>query len=177
MQVAWHKGWCTVTDSPTDDGFPAPPSTLLADDVVELRLLRVLGPQNASERPAHEQFLARVPEYRFAIHRLPDGLRIGRIHIRVTNDDQIVNTIGHSGYAVDVAHRGNGYAARAIKLIVGLAKHWEVLPIWILIEPGNIASRRSVEQAGFELVDVIDSPEELNLLGVGANVCRYRSAG
>lgn len=165
-----------MTTSPTTDDLPSPPSSLLSDDLIELRLLRVMGSKQASARPASEQFFAHVPEYRFAIHRSTDGLRVGRIHLRATNDEQIVRTIGHSGYAVDEAHRRHGYASRAVGLIVGLAKHWKVLPIWILIEPGNVASRRTVERAGFDLVDVIDSPEPLTSLGVDSKVCRYLRA-
>ena len=162
---------------PTTNGFPSPPSSLLTDNTIELRLLRVMGPQNASARPEHLRYLADVPEYRFAIHRLTDGLRVGRIHIRITNDEQVVHTIGHSGYAVDEAHRRNGYATRAVRLIVGLAEHWKVLPVWILIEPNNVASRRTVERVGFELIDVIDSSEAITSLGMGSKVCRYRNAG
>ena len=76
---------------------------------------------------------------------------------------------------MDEAHRRNGYATRAVKLIVGLAKYWNVLPLWILIEPDNIASRRTVERAGFQLVDIVESATELLALGIGHTVCRYRS--
>lgn len=162
---------------PTADDLTAPPAELLADDVIELHLLRVMGPHNAEERPPAARFLADVPECRFAIHRRADGLRVGRIHIRVTRDERIVHAIGHSGYAVDEAHRRNGYATRAIRLIVGLARHWDVLPLWVLIEPENAASRRAVERAGLALVDVVDSSPEIMALGTGPVVCRYRSAG
>jgi predicted acetyltransferase len=152
-----------------------PPPELLTDGVIELRVIRVLGPQNVVARPAAEMFLSRVPEYRFAIHRRTNGLRVGRIHIRVTTDERIVATIGHTGYEVDEAHRRCGYATRAVTLVVGLAKYWNVLPIWIFIEPENMASRRTVERAGLQLVDIVDSPPEIVKLGMGNKVCRYRS--
>lgn len=159
------------------EGIPEPPSSLLSDGVIELRLLRVIGPHSATNRSARTQFLAGVPEYRFAIHRLSDGLRVGRIHIRVTTDTDIVHVIGHSGYAVDEARCKNGYASRAVVLIVGLARFWQVLPLWILIEPENTASCRTVERAGFELVDVVNSSAELTSLGIGPKVCRYYFEG
>jgi predicted acetyltransferase len=158
---------------PSADDFPPPPPALLSDDAIELRLLRVMGPHNADARPANEQFLSAVPEYRFAIHRRSDGLRVGRIHIRATNDRRIVHSIGHSGYAVEEAHRRNGYATRAIRLIVGLARHWGISPFWVLVEPDNIASRRALEQAGLMLVDTIDSSNEIMALGTGPKMCRY----
>lgn len=157
--------------------FPSPPAALLADEVVELRLLRVMGPHNTDARPADAQFLSRVPEYRFAIHRRSDGLRVGRVHIRVTDDEEIARSVGHCGYAVDESHRRNGYATRAIRLVVGLARHWGVLPLWVLIEPENVASRRVVEGAGFTLMDVVDASPGAVALGIGCQVCRYSIAG
>jgi tagatose 1,6-diphosphate aldolase len=146
----------------------------LADDVVELRLIRVLGPHNPKDRPPEARFLSRAPEYRFAIHRRSDGLRVGRIHLRVTDDEPILRAVGHSGYAVDEPHRRLGYATRAVHLIVTFARHWNVSPIWILIEPDNIASRKTVERAGFHLVDVVNTSPEAIALGNGPKVCRYR---
>jgi predicted acetyltransferase len=145
------------------------------DDVIELRLIRVMDLHTASSRPANEQFLAHVPECRFAIHRLEDGNRVGRIHIRVTNDENFIRLVGHIGYAVDEKHRRNGFATRAIRLIRGLARYWDVAPLWVLIEPQNVPSLRAAEHAGFTLVDQVDASMELLGLGVGRKVCRYKT--
>ena len=152
----------------------APPP---ADDTIELRLLRVMGPHNVQARPQNERFLGRVREYRFAIHRRGDGLRVGRIHLRATRDEAIIRAAGHSGYAVDEEHRRNGYATCAIRLVVGLARYWELLPLWVLIEPHNAASRAAVERAGLALADIADSSPELMALGMGPTVCRYTTTG
>lgn len=115
-----------------------PPSDLLTDGIIELRLIRILEatePGDESVRPAELHFLARAPEYRFAIHRLSDGQRVGRIHLRITDDPTIIATLGHVGYAVDEAHRRNGCALRAVRLILGVARYFETAPLWILIEP------------------------------------------
>lgn len=114
-----------------------------------------------------------VPEYRFAIHRRSDGQRVGRIHIRRTRDETILRAVGHAGYAVEEAHRGRGYATRAIGRIVEVARYWELLPLWILIEPDNVASRRAVERAGLELIEEIDASQEAEGLEIGPRVCRY----
>ncbi len=124
-------------------------------------------------RPPEAQFLCRAPEHRFAIHRQIDGLRVGRIHFRVTGDETIVSAVGHTGYEVDVIHRRNGYAVRAIRLIIRLAREYNVVPLWVLIEPENIASRRAAERAGFQLVDTINTRPEAVILGIGPQVCRY----
>lgn len=162
---------------PGIESFPSPPAALLSDEAIELRLIRVIGPHNVEARPEAERFLSRVPEYRFAIHRRTDGLRVGRIHLRVTVDKEIAESVGHTGYAVDELHRRNGYATRALRLIVGLARQWNILPLWVLIEPENIASRRAAERAGFILLDVVDTSPAAAALGVGPMVYRYRIGG
>jgi predicted acetyltransferase len=150
-----------------------PPGVVLADDVIELRLLRVLAAGDADARPPEARFLAPALEYRFAIHRRTDGLRVGRIHLRITDDPLILRALGHAGYAVDKAHRRNGYAARAIRLVTGLAGVCGVAPLWVLIEPDNVASRKAVERARFDLLDVVDTLPEGTALGLGPRVCRY----
>jgi predicted acetyltransferase len=137
---------------------------VLADEVVELRLLRVLSCEDTALRPPEAQFLCRAPGHRFAIHRQSDGLRVGRIHLRVTNDETILRAVGHFGYAVDEAHRRNGYVVRAIQLILRLTRLYDLAPLWVLIEPGNVASRGAVERAGFQLVEVVNTqPDALAL--------------
>lgn len=145
----------------------------LSDDAVELRSLCVLRPGDLSARPPEAHFLSPALEYRFAIHRRTDDLRVGRIHLRLTNDPAILRAMGHAGYALDGPHRGYGYATRAVRLIIGLARANGVTPLWVLIEPDNVASRRVVERAGLELVDVIDTEPEAVALGLGPKVCRY----
>lgn len=150
-----------------------PPGAVLADDAIELRLLRVIHPGDPAARPPEAQFLSSAVEYRFAIHRRTDDLRIGRIHLRITDDPLILRALGHSGYAVDEAHWRNGYATRAIRLVVGLARVCGVAPLSVLIEPDNVASRRPVERVGFDLVDVVETLPEGAALGLGPRVCRY----
>lgn len=150
-----------------------PPPCLLADELIELKLLRTVGPGDLTSRTPEAQFLNRALEYRFAIHRRSDNLRVGRIHLRVTDDPIILGAVGHMGYAVDEAHRRHGYATHAIRLIISLAYHFGVGPLWVLIETANIASRRAAERAGFRLHDEVDTRPEALALGVGPRVCRY----
>ena len=156
----------------SDAVFPPPPT--LEDDVIALRLLRIVGPADAPERPIAAQFLAAAPEYRFAIHRRTDGRRVGRIHLRITHDDVILRALGHAGYAVDDAHQRHGYATRAVRLIQDLARAHALSPLWILIAPDNVASRRTVERAGFQLIDIVASSPEARAMEVVPEVCRYR---
>lgn len=163
-----------MTDLPAEHRLP--PGAVLNDGAIELRLIRVLSPDDPDARPPEARFLSSALEYRFAIHRRSDGLRVGRIHLRDTQDPLILRALGHAGYAVDEAHRRNGYATRAIRLIVGLARACGVAPLWILIEPDNVASRGAVERAGLVLVDIVDTLPEAVGLGHGPRVCRYTVA-
>lgn len=153
---------------------PLPPPPTLEDDVIVLRLLRILGPSDAAARPNAAQFIANAPEYRFAIHLRSDGSRVGRIHLRITHDDVVLRAIGHAGYAVDEAHQRQGYATRAVRLIQQLAREHALSPLWILIAPDNLASRRTVERVGFQLVDIVASSPEALAIDVSPEVCRYR---
>lgn len=159
--------------SQNPEGILPPPPTL-EDDVIALRLLRILGPADAAERPLAAQFIANAPEYRFAIHLRSDGTRVGRIHLRITHDAVVLRAIGHAGYAVDDAHQRRGYATRAVRLIQQLAREHSLSPLWILIAPDNIASRRTVERVGFHLVDVVAASPEALAIDVAPEVCRYR---
>lgn len=152
---------------------PTPPDDVLHDDVIELRLLRVLGPADATSRPPALRFLAAARECRFAIHERESGERVGRIHLRLTDEPTIVRALGHCGYEVDEAHRRRGYAARALVAIRRLAQRYGVAPLWVLIAPGNVASRRTAERAGLTLVDTVAATPEALVAGLEPEVCRY----
>jgi predicted acetyltransferase len=147
----------------------------LCDEAIELRLIRVLEIGDMSRREPDTAFLSAAPEYRFAIHRRSDNLRIGRIHVRIADDPGIVEVLGHMGYAVDEEHRRQGYAARAIRLMTAVANRLGQHTLWVLIERDNIASCRAIERAGFELVDEIDTREAARALGLGPRLRRYRN--
>ena len=151
------------------------PAALRVDDTIELLLIRFLAVGDMSQREPASAFLALAPEYRFAIHRRSDGVRVGRIHVRITERSEIVPVLGHMGFAVDEEHRRQGYATRAIRLMRTIASHFGQKALWVLIEPDNFASRRAVERAGFALVDEINTLPPALSLGVGPRVCRYAS--
>ena len=143
----------------------------LADGVVELRLIRVMGP--GDERGVERRFLAVGKEYRFAIHLVSDGVRVGRIHLRATDDKTVLGALGHAGYLVEEGHRRKGYAVRAIGLMAGLARRLGVRPLRVLIEPEIVASRRAFLRGGFKLVEEVETWAEARALGVGPRICRY----
>lgn len=154
--------------------FDLPTGVRFSDEVVELRPIRLLGPADVTARPAGLEFLSPVPEYRFAIHRCSDDLRVGRIHIRHTRDPAITRILGQLGYAVDPKHRRQGYAVRALRLLLEFARYLEIAPLWVLIEPDNVASCRVVERCGFDLVDELPTAPEGVAQGLGPKVRHYR---
>ena len=138
-------------------------------------MIRVLGPEAAERRPAEARFLAAATECRFAIHRCADGVRVGRIHLRLTDDPTILRAVGHAGYAVDEAYRRLGYATRALQAIRRLARHYGIGPLWVFIAPENVASRRTAERAGLTLVDTVAAAPEALAMGLEPELCRYAS--
>ena len=154
--------------------FELPSAVVLRDEVIELRPIRRLGPTDAEARPAGLEFLAAAFEYRFAIHRRADGLRVGRIHLRSTADPGITRTLGHLGYAIDEEHRRQGYAVRSLRLLLGVARHFEIAPLWVLIEPENIASCRVAERCAFDLIEELATAPAGIAQGLGPRVRHYR---
>ncbi len=153
--------------------LPAPRDDDLRDEAIELRLLRVLGPADAESRPVEARFLAVAPECRFAMHRRVDGVRVGRIHLRLPDDPTIVAAVGHCGYEVAEEHRRRGYAGRALSVVRRVARHYGIAPLWVLIAPGNLASRRTAERAGLTLVDTVATTPEALAMGLEPELCRY----
>ena len=66
---------------------------------------------------------------------------------------------GHIGYAVDAGYRGHHYAARACRLLFGLARRHGMGYLIITCDPENTASARTALAAGFEWVERAVLPE------------------
>lgn len=103
-----------------------------------------------------------VPAYTFSMQD-PRGDYMGRIRLRVGWSEDVIRYAGHVGYAVEPAHRGHRYAARACRLIMPLAKQHSMTNLWITCQPDNTPSRRTLELLGAEYVGVIDVPPEYPL--------------
>jgi predicted acetyltransferase/protein associated with RNAse G/E len=116
-----------------------------------------------------------VPAYHFKMVRMGEDLQIGSIDLRIGNTYNLVMFGGHIGYRVEPEYRGHHYAARACKLLLPLARRHGLKTLWITCNPDNIASRRTCELAGAELVEIIDLPEDNDMYQEGERQkCRYR---
>jgi predicted acetyltransferase len=116
-----------------------------------------------------------VPAYKFKMTLVGQGAEVGAIELRVGDTDHVVMYAGHVGYRVNPEHRGHRYAARACKLLLPLARRHGLETLWITCNPDNVASRRTCELAGAELVEVVDLPEDTDMYQRGdRQKCRYR---
>lgn len=126
----------------------------------------------------------RVPGYHFwmLLRHGPGGplevpaVRIaGGISLRVGTTDAIERYYGHVGYHVYPPARGRGYAGRACRLLLPLARRHGLRTLWITCNPDNAASRRTCERLGAVLVDTIAVPANDPLYARGdTHKCRYR---
>ncbi|MBR4635828.1 MAG: GNAT family N-acetyltransferase [Clostridia bacterium] len=116
----------------------------------------------------------RVPAYLFYITDRQRG-RVGTCDLRVGWIDPLYYS-GHIGYEVDEAYRGHHYAAKACRLLFGLAKKHGMQYVLITCRPDNIASRKTCEYAGCRLVEIAELPpdHELRTESGHTHECIYR---
>ena len=147
---------------------PAMPVTpgLLCEEIGELalQLLRF------ELHPAH-----RVPTYQFhVVHRETHEI-LGNIRLSLGSTPHLERYAGHVGYGVLPKHRGHRYAARAVRLLLPLAYKTGLNPLWITCDPDDLASRRTLELAGAELIEIVDVPSDCIIHRNGhLRKCRYR---
>ncbi|MCB0063038.1 MAG: GNAT family N-acetyltransferase [Caldilineaceae bacterium] len=118
-----------------------------------------------------------APAYRFKMVNTYDGREMGRIDLRVGNMEDLRMYAGHIGYRVKEAYRGRRYAARAVRLLLPLARHHQLGTLWITCNPENMASRRTCELAGLTLVEIVKLPPDNDMYHRGdREKCRYQLA-
>lgn len=114
-----------------------------------------------------------APAYRFAI--MLRGQKAGDIELRLGTSEWIRRFAGHVAYSVDQPYRGNRFAARALRLLLPLARRHGFDCLWATVDPANWASRRSCELAGGTMVEIVDLPKDCEMYQEGYRQrCRYR---
>ena len=137
----------------------------LSDGEICLKLVRT------SEGQPERKYL---PAYCFSIQRA-DGTYLGYCDFRVGHNE---NTYfgGNIGYTVEAEHRGHHYAAKAVRLILSLAKKHGMDHILITCDPDNLASVKTCERAGGKLLETAAIPESSDMYQRGrryVNVYRF----
>jgi len=116
-----------------------------------------------------------VPYYVFHILSANAGRRAGEIHLRIGDTEHMRLYGGHVAYGVRPEYRGNHFAGRALRLLLPLARRHGLSELWITCNPENIASRRTCEFAGAELIEIVDLPPHVDMYREGERQkCRYR---
>jgi tagatose 1,6-diphosphate aldolase len=117
----------------------------------------------------------RVPTYQFHMVHIMTGEVLGNLRLSLGSTPHLERYAGHVGYGVLPEHRGHRYAARAVRLLLPLAREAGLDPLWITCDPENGASRRTLELAGAEFVEVVHVPENCIIRRKGHPLkCRYR---
>jgi predicted acetyltransferase len=118
------------------------------------------------------------PSYEFkAIHTFT-GATMGEISLRIGRTYHERYFRGHIGFHIYEPFRGHHYAARSCRLLIPIAKHHNLDPIWITCNPDNYASKRSIELAGAEYVETVTMPDDYAYIEYYFSdsrvKCRYR---
>lgn len=137
----------------TFDGFSDFPA--LTDGVLSLVCVRQI--------PA-DPVRKYVPAYCFEVQK--DGARVGEITLRIKYPEGLYYG-GNIGYAIDEPYRGNGYAVRACRLLLPVAKAHGMRFLHITNDRDNHASRRVCEKLGAVLLRVAKLPEDTELYREG----------
>jgi predicted acetyltransferase len=125
--------------------FVAPPDMRDGDLVLELARTHPYNPQKGY-----------VPAYEFAMVHAGIGAVMGQIDLRVGLTQKLKILGGHIGYEVDEPFRGHRYAARSCRLLLPFARSLGISPVLITCDPANIASVKTIESLGAELLDTYE---------------------
>jgi tagatose 1,6-diphosphate aldolase len=118
-----------------------------------------------------------VPAYNFTMTIAERGDVVGEIGLRLGDSDFVIRYAGQLGYGVDEPYRGRHFAARSCRLLFPLARAHGFRELWITCDPANLASRRTCELSGGELVEIVTLPEDVDMYAKGERLkCRYRIA-
>ncbi|MBP3520625.1 MAG: GNAT family N-acetyltransferase [Oscillospiraceae bacterium] len=87
------------------------------------------------------------------------GVPVGKISIRI-GDNFHTYYNGHIGYEVDEPYRGHGYAGRAARMVLEVARHHGMKFLYITCDEDNLASARTIEGLGARLLEICEVPRE-----------------
>ena len=121
---------------------------LLTDGEIDLRL---------KKKAKAVKIKGYLPAYIYHITMHDDRKPIGKIDIRIGRN---ANTYygGNIGYRVYEEYRGHGYAEKACRIIVQVARAHGLETLLITCNPDNIPSRKTCEKLGAVLSGIVDLP-------------------
>lgn len=102
-----------------------------------------------------------------------DRKEIGQISFR-DGESVCVYYFGHIGYHIDPPWRGNGYAAKACRLILPAIRRSGLKTVVITCDPDNISSRKTCEKLGCRLERIVQVPDRVfDRYDISRVKCRY----
>ena len=84
---------------------------------------------------------------------------VGKISIRIGNNYHSYYN-GHIGYEIDKEFRGNNYSYKACKLVFQITKAHNMSELILTCDESNIASYKTIEKLGAELIETSKPPED-----------------
>lgn len=84
---------------------------------------------------------------------------IGRISMRIGNNFHSRYN-GNIGYEIEESFRGRNYALKACKLVLQVAEAHGMNEIFLTCDENNIASYKTIEKLGGELIEITKPPKE-----------------
>lgn len=98
----------------------------------------------------------------------------GGIGLRIGSTPELELYSGHIGYHVYPPARGRHFAERSCRLLLPLARAHGMDQLWITCNPDNVASRRTCERLGAELMETVRLPRDHPFYARGEREkCRY----
>ena len=82
---------------------------------------------------------------------------VGLIDLRVGMNEELYY-YGNMGYSIFIPFRGHHYALKAGKLLLSIAKEFEMEKIIITCNPDNVASYKTIEGLGAKLKGIEEVP-------------------
>lgn len=91
-------------------------------------------------------------------HIMADGIRAGSISLRDGHSHVFTHLLGHIGFAVEAAFRGQGLAGLAVLALLPEVAGLGLDTAWITTTPDNAACRRTLERIGCTFVEAVPIP-------------------
>jgi predicted acetyltransferase len=107
------------------------------------------------------------PAYDLRITLPGQNQKAGQVNLRLGYPENLVCYGGHLGYSVEPSFRGHRYAAKACELTRQIFTAHQMKVVWITCNPDNIASIRTCEILGCELVETVNLPNNLDMYEKG----------
>jgi len=113
-----------------------------------------------------------VPRLPFVRFWIADGDYVGDLNLRWQRGTSELPpyVLGHIGYAVVPWKRSAGYASAAIRLVMPYARKLGLARLDISMDASNLASRRTAEKAGADLIKIFNAGPEYGDVAA----CLYR---